>query len=164
MRKIAELTLLSLLVGMAGCATLARTPPAPGDTRDAVIAKFGAPTAVYPADGGEELEYASGPAGQATWMATLDASGHLVRFEQVLTGEQFARLKIGVATKADVLRTVGRPAEHSRVMQHNYEVWSYRYKENGVWNSMMHVHFDEAGVVQLMLNGPDPQFEEKHRR
>jgi hypothetical protein len=28
---------------------------------------------------------------------------------------------------------------------------------------MMHVHFDEAGVVRLMQNGPDPMYEEKRR-
>jgi hypothetical protein len=62
-----------------------------------------------------------------------------------------------------VLRTIGRPSERSRVAMHNYEVWSYRYKEAGVWNSMMHVHFDEAGIVRLMQNGPDPMYEEKRR-
>ena len=39
---------------------------------------------------------------------------------------------------------------------HDYEVWSYRYKEAGVWNSLMSVHFDQQGVVRQMLNGPDP--------
>ena len=26
---------------------------------------------------------------------------------------------------------------------------------------MMHVHFDRAGVLRMMLNGPDPMYEEK---
>jgi hypothetical protein len=46
---------------------------------------------------------------------------------------------------------------------HNYEVWSYRYKEAGVWNSMMHVHFDERGIVRQMLNGPDPRYDDRFR-
>ena len=45
----------------------------------------------------------------------------------------------------------------------NYEVWSYRYKEAGVWNSLMHVHFDGQGVVRHMLNGPDPMYEPRDR-
>jgi len=165
MRKIVDLILLlTAAAGLAGCATTPRTAPSPGDPRELVITKFGQPTGVYPAPPGEELEYATGPYGQFTWMATLDAAGRLVKFEQVLTGQTFATIRIDAATKADVLRTVGRPAERSRVMMHNYEVWSYRYKESGVWNSMMHVHFDEAGIVRMMLNGPDPMYEERRSR
>ncbi|MEO7497002.1 MAG: outer membrane protein assembly factor BamE [Massilia sp.] len=146
---------------LAGCATLGRTPPLVGDSVDAVRAKFGQPTAVYALPDGQVLEYASGPMGQFTWMARIGADGRMRSFEQVLTGEKFATIKPGVATKDQVLRTIGRPAEVSRVALRNYEVWSYRYKENGVWNSMMHVHFDANGVVGLMLNGPDPMYEEK---
>jgi hypothetical protein len=94
-------------------------------------------------------------------MAKFGPDRRLQSYQQVLTGEKFATLKIDRATKADVLRTIGRPAERSRVALHNYEVWSYRYKENGVWNSMMHVHFDEQGIVRLMQNGPDPMYDEK---
>jgi hypothetical protein len=66
---------------------------------------------------------------------------------------------VDAATKDEVLRTVGRPAETSRVALKNYEVWSYRYREANVWNSLMHVHFDDQGVVRQMLNGPDPRYD-----
>ena len=161
MRKVTILTILALL---GGCAALGRVPPAPGDPLATVTTKFGQPTAVYPDANGQELEYATGPMGQFTWMAHIGADGRMTSFEQVLTGEKFATIKIGAATKDDVLRTVGRPAEHSRVALQDYEVWSYRYKENGVWNSMMHVHFDRNGIVRLMLNGPDPMYEERSSR
>ena len=138
-----------------------RTPPAIGDTRDAVIAKFGAPTGVHQAPGGQVLEYATGPFGQETWMAHIGADGKLSAFEQVLTGEKFATLKIGTATRDEVLRTLGRPAERSYLALPDLEVWSYRYKENGIWNAMMHAHFDRAGVLRMMQNGPDRMFEEK---
>jgi len=64
------------------------------------------------------------------------------------------------STKADVLRTVGTPSETSWLSLPQLEVWSYRYKENGVWNSMMHIHFDRAGIVRKMENGRDPLYEE----
>ena len=67
------------------------------------------------------------------------------------------------ADKDDILRNFGRPAETSAVGYHDYEVWSYRYKEAGVWNSMMHVHFDQQGVVRQMLNGPDPMYDDRFR-
>jgi hypothetical protein len=60
-----------------------------------------------------------------------------------------------------VLHTLGRPAETSYLSRQKLEVWSYRYKESGVWNSMMHVHFDDDGIVRMMQNGPDMEREER---
>jgi len=161
MNTIIKLTTLCSILLLAGCAT--RTPPSPGDPADVVQAKLGAPTAVY-ADGADRsLEYATGPMGQYTWMARLGPDGRLASYEQVLTGEKFATIKIDQATKEQVLHTLGRPAERSRVAMHNYEVWSYRYKEAGVWNSLMHVHFDQQGVVRQMMNGPDPMYDPRDR-
>ncbi|WP_426102638.1 hypothetical protein [Massilia sp. TSP1-1-2] len=161
MHMVAKLTLLAAAGTLAGCAGMLRTPPAIGDSLAVVTAKFGQPTARYPAPSGQVLEYATGPFGQATWMARMGPDGRLASFEQVLTGEIFATIKIGVATKADVLHTLGRPAERSYLALPDLEVWSYRYKESGVWNSMMHVHFDRGGIVRMMQNGPDPMYEEK---
>ncbi len=161
MQKLARLTLLSTMLLLAGCAALSRTAPSVGDPEATVIAKFGPPTAIYPAPSGRALEYATGPFGQYTHMARIGADGRLSAFEQVLAGEKFATIKVGVATKDDVLRAIGRPAERSYLDLPKLEVWSYRYKESGVWNSMMHVHFDRAGIVRMMQNGPDPMYEEK---
>jgi hypothetical protein len=162
MSTLTKPLLLIVALGIAACAGPGRTPPAPGDSIDTVKRKLGAPTATYRAGQGQVLEYATGPMGQFTWMAQIDADGRLSRYEQVLTGETFATIRIDAATKADVLRTIGQPAERSHVALGNYEVWSYRYKESGVWNSMMHVHFDQAGVVRMMQNGPDRRDEEPH--
>ena len=149
---------------LTGCAMFG-PPPVPGETVQQVVDKLGPPQGVYPEPGaGQVFEYPQGPYGQVTFMARFGPDNRLQSYEQVLTGEKFALLKIDRATKADVLRTIGRPAEQSRVAMHNYEVWSYRYKENGVWNSMMHVHFDEQGIVRLMQNGPDPMFDRRYWR
>lgn len=161
MLKMVKVSILSAVLGITGCAGMLRSAPSVGDPLDAVRAKFGEPTAVYPAAQGQVLEYATGPMGQATYMATIGPDGRLARFEQVLTGEKFATLKIGAATRDEVLRTLGKPAEKSYLSLPDLEVWSYRYKESGVWNSMMHVHFDRAGVLKMMQNGPDPMYEEK---
>lgn len=151
------------MLALGGCASLLREAPSLGDPVDVVTAKMGQPTALYQDGHGRILEYATGPMGQYTWMARIGPDGKLVSYEQVLTGEKFATIKIDKATKDDVLRTVGHPAERSRVALGNYEVWSYRYKESGVWNSMMHVHFDANGVVRLMQNGPDPMYDDRRR-
>jgi hypothetical protein len=159
MRKV--ITILFVLLSVAGCASLSGPPLLPGDSIDTVKLKLGTPTASYSAGQEQLLEYANGPMGQTTWMAHIGADGRLTRLEQVLTGEKFATIKVGSARHEDVLRAVGRPAEKSFLPLRDFEVWSYRYKEAGVWNSMMHVHFDRAGVVQMMQNGPDPMYEER---
>ena len=161
MHKLVKASLFAALAGLAGCVGLMRTPPSPGDPLDVVKAKFGQPTAVYPALAGQVLEYATGPMGQFTWMARMGPDGRLASFEQVLGDAGFSRIKIDSATKQDVLTTIGRPAETSYLALPELEVWSYRYKESGVWNSMMHVHFNKAGIVKMMQSGPDPMYEEK---
>jgi hypothetical protein len=161
MHILVKTTCLVAALALAGCAALMRSAPAVGDPVATVTAKFGQPSAVYPAAAGQVLEYATGPFGQETYMARMGPDGRLAAFEQVLTGEKFATLKIGSANKTEVLHTLGRPAERSYLALPDLEVWSYRYKESGVWNSMMHVHFDRAGVVRMMQNGPDPMYEEK---
>ena len=163
MAVMAKLATLVAMSALAGCAAI-RQFPSPGDSTEQVIAKMGHPNAVYPEGSGQEFEYTAQPMGEFCWMAHMGPDGRLLSFEQVLTGAKFATIPIGHANKADVLRTIGRPAEQSRVRLHNYEVWSYRYKEAGAWNSLMHVHFDEQGVVRQMMNGPDPMFEVRDRR
>ncbi|MET3129933.1 hypothetical protein AAKU55_000174 [Oxalobacteraceae bacterium GrIS 1.11] len=163
MRIMHKLTILAPALWLAACAGLGGPPPAPGEPAAAVQAKLGRPTAVYPLPvDGVEWEYATGPYGQYTYMARIGADGRLISYEQVLTGEKFATIKIGVATKQDVLRAIGRPTETSYLPRQKLEVWSYRYKESGVWDSMMHVHFDHEGMVRMMQNGPDRDKEE-HR-
>jgi hypothetical protein len=156
--------LLLAAVSLSACAPLFRQPPPPGAPLAAVTAALGQPAASYPEpDGGQVLEYRGQPMGQFQHMARIGPDGRLVSYEQVLTSENFAKVKVDHWTKDDILRNFGRPAEISRVYFHDYEVWSYRYKEAGVWNSLMSVHFDHQGVVRQMLNGPDPMYDDRFR-
>jgi hypothetical protein len=158
MSKIARIPIAGIVLVLAGCAAF-RAPPVPGDTEAVVIQQLGKPNATYPEPGGgRELEYTQQPMGQFCYMAHIGPDGKLTKYEQVLTGPVFATIQVGKATKEDVLRTIGHPAQTSRVAFHDYEVWSYRYRESGIWNSMMYVHFDQAGIVRQMLNGPDPRY------
>lgn len=154
------LPLYTLLIAfLSACATLFPDPVNIGDTESTVIAKRGQPTNRYQVGKDMLLEYHLGPWGQKTYMARLDASGKVVSFQQVLTTEQFASIKVGETHKNDVLHIIGSPSETSYLSLRDMEVWSYPYKENNVWNSIMHVHFDRAGIVRQMLNGPDPLFD-----
>jgi hypothetical protein len=149
MRKLIISTTLLLL---SGCAGWGGPPPAPGETRAAVEARLGHPTAVYQDGAVTELEYATGPAGQYTHMARFGADGRLISFEQVLTGEKFATIRPGKATKASVLLALGRPMQVRHYASVDGDVWAYRYKEQQVWDSVMDVQFNRDGVVTAMVN------------
>jgi hypothetical protein len=155
-----KLSMLAAAALLAGCASLSGPQALPGDSMETVRSKMGRPTEVRSAPSGTVYEYGGGMFGQLAWLARFDSTGRLASVEQVRKGKVFATIRPG-ATKADVVDRLGRPSEMSRVHLGNFEVWSYRYKESGVWNSMMHVHFDEAGIVRLMQSGPDPMYEDK---
>ena len=161
MKKLLKLATAVLLAVLAGCASWNVPPPQAGEPRAAVEARLGRPTAIYQLATGPELEYATGPYGQYTYMARFGPDDKLISYEQVLDTPGFARVKVGVSTQQDVLHLLGRPTEKSYLSIPKLVVWSYRYKESGVWDSMMHVHFDHDGIVRMMMNGPDPDKEER---
>jgi hypothetical protein len=163
MKFLPNLLLTAFLTIVSGCAALMPPPVNVGDSEADVIAKRGQPTHRYQDGNIRLLEYALGPWGQKTYMARLDATGRVISFEQVLTTQTFATIKVNEATKDMVLHTVGAPSETSYLSLRDLEVWSYPYKEAGVWNSIMHIHFDRNGIVRQMLNGPDPRFDPDRR-
>ncbi|MEN9866104.1 MAG: hypothetical protein RL748_1694 [Pseudomonadota bacterium] len=157
-RSLKPLPALIASMVLAGCAST--TPLFPGDLEATVIARHGPPAARYAVGTEQWLEY---PGFQQTWFAHINGEGKLTAWEPVLTQAKFATITLDKADKALVLRTIGRPVETAYLSLPKLEVWSYRYKESGVWNSMMHVHFDASGIVRKMENGPDPYFERESR-
>ncbi|WP_245549199.1 hypothetical protein [Noviherbaspirillum massiliense] len=151
MRALFFATAIAFSTIMSGCVT----SPSLGASEAEVVNKLGQPTHRYQDGNDHLLEYMQGPWGQYTYMARIGADGRLISYEQVLTPQKFSSLKIGEATKTDVLHTVGAPSDTSYLPRQDLEVWSYPYKENGVWDSIMHVEFDRAGIVRKMQNGPD---------
>lgn len=159
MKFTAKLLSTALPAILSACSTLMPAPVNIGDSEADLIAKRGQPTHRYQDGQDQLLEYVLGPWGQRTYMARIGPDGKVISFDQVLTVQKFASIKVGDATKADVLRTVGAPSEISYLSLTGLEVWTYPYKENNAWNSMMHVHFDKSGIVRKMLNGPDLRFD-----
>ena len=154
----------ALILSLAACAPMIRRTPAVGAPLAEVTAKLGKPDAVYPdAAGGQVLEYRGQPMGQFQYMARIGADGKLISYEQVLTSENFARIEVGRWTRDDVLRNFGRPAEVVRSRLEEGEIWSYRYKEQGVWNSVMNVDFNARGTVLRVFNSPDPLLDDRYK-
>lgn len=145
---LAFLTLLALVVQLAGCALPARERP--GALRAEVLARLGPPTAIFPLPSGERLLYSELPAGFAAYNLDFDANGRLVRNEQVLTQARFESLPVGVWTAADVQRTFGAPVRVERVARFDGDIWTYRFRQNAD-PRLAHVHLDPGGVVRLVL-------------
>jgi hypothetical protein len=160
-RRYGLFAAIFLLAG--ACATFGKEPVNAGDSEATVISKLGTPTNRYQDGNDRLLEYMKGPWGQQTYMARIGPDGNLISYQQVLTTEKFAAIKVGQTTKGDVLKTIGAPSDTSYLTLSQMEVWSYPYKESNVWNSVMHVHFDRAGVVQRMQGGPDLRFDPDSR-
>ena len=157
------LVVLALGAALSACASFNRTPPTDTPLAD-VTAKLGKPDAVYPIpSGGQMLEYRGQPMGQFQHMAHIGADGRLISYEQVLTTQNFAKIQPGNWTKDDVLRSFGRPAEASRDRVDGGEVWSYRYKQDGVWPAYMNVYFNGRGEVRRTDNTPDPVLDDRSK-
>lgn len=163
MKIAGRLLLAGSLPALCACVTLIPATVSIGDSEAQLIAKRGLPTHRYQDGKDQLLEYMQGPWGQTTYMARVAADGKVISFEQVLTSQKFASIKVGEATKDEVLHTVGAPSETSYLGLSDLEVWSYPYKESGVWNSLMHIHFDKSGIVRKIMNGPDPRFDPDER-
>ena len=145
---LARLALLVLAVQISGCALPAREKA--GALRAEVVARLGPPTAVFALPAGERLLYSELPAGFAAYNLDFDASGRLVRNEQVLTQARFESLPVGVWTTADVQRTFGAPLRVERVARFEGDIWTYRFRQNSD-PRLAHVHLDRQGVVRQVL-------------
>lgn len=163
MKRLPYSLLVAASIMLGACAIPGTVPINAGDSEQTVLASLGVPTHRYQDGENQLLEYARGPWGQQTYMARIGADGKLISYEQVLTTQKFATLQINVANKNDVLRTIGAPSDTSFLSLPQLEVWSYPYKENGAWNSVMHVHFDRSGILRKMQNGPDLRFDPDSR-
>lgn len=140
--------MLIALAHLAGCATPAAEKP--GALRADVLTRLGAPQAAIPLPaGGERFLYSELPAGVVAYSLDFDATGRLVRNEQVLTSGRFEQIPLGSWTTADVLRTFGRPVRLERVARFDGDIWTYRFLQMSD-PRLAHVHVDPQGVVRLV--------------
>lgn len=156
--------LACLASALAACTTMNEVPP--GASYASVISQFGRPNFVCQLpDGRERVVWTQQPMGQFAWGSNLSADGGTVeRVEPILTDAYFKRLGEGVWTAERVRCEFGPPAEITEVGLPSVRqvVWAYRYKESGVWNSLMYVYMGREGDrVTRFHPGPDPMYEER---
>jgi hypothetical protein len=98
-------------------------------------------------DGAKRLEYPRGPQGTKTYMVDIDAHGKLIAVTQVLTAENFAKVRIGM-TQEDVRQLLGKPGEVAVYRLKPETVWSWKWQEGGPsGDAFFNVHFDASGHV-----------------
>ncbi len=148
-------------VVLGACTTIADMPP--GTPLAELQAQYGAPNfRCVTAQGQQRVIWTTQPYGQYAWGSDIDAAGNAVRVEALLTSTHFRRLADGIWDKERVRCEFGPPAEIGPVglPPARQEVWSYRFKENQTWNSLMYVYFDpHSGRVTRHHPGPDPMYE-----
>lgn len=148
------LLLMLCLFCIGGCTTYGPSNALLGLDREQVIEALGPPTHTRRTESGELLEYARGPYGRHTFFITLNPSGRVERWEQVLQERNFKKIVPGVS-RDDVRSLIGQSFEVVRLGRNRGEVWSYRYETPFcVW---FQVEFDQEGVVRSAGDGIPPE-------
>jgi outer membrane protein assembly factor BamE (lipoprotein component of BamABCDE complex) len=124
----------------------------PGVTTEAqIVDQMGQPETerTHP-DGSKRLEYPRGPQGTTTYMVDIDPNGRLMAVTQVLTAENFAKVRIGM-TQPEVRELLGKPGEVAVYRLKPETVWSWKWQEGGPsGDAFFNVHFDASGHVYTM--------------
>lgn len=140
---------------LAACATPARV--APGTPEAAVIESLGRPTSRSVTPGvGPRLLYSQQPWGYEAWAIQFDAQGRVISSAQMLSDQQFAKIRPGEQNRADIERLFGPPADRPAFPIKNETSNMYRYLRDNAFPSAMWVYFDPAGVVTGTGGGLDP--------
>ena len=91
-------------------------------------------------DGTRNLQYPKGPEGVRTWEFTIDKSGKLKDYRQLLTKENFSKVTQGMS-RDEVRRLLGKPRTVAQFKLKNEEVWDWRYQDTTM-PRLFNVHFD----------------------
>lgn len=98
-------------------------------------------------DGSKRLEYPRGPQGVTTYMVDIDPQGKLRAVTQVLSAENFAKVRQGM-TEDEVRRLLGKPGEVAVYRLKPETVWSWKWNEGPpAGEAYFNVHFNAEGVV-----------------
>ncbi len=149
------------LAGLAACANMTEVPP--GSPLSQVQAQFGTPNFECPlADGGRRVIWTQQPMGQYAWGTNVSPDGLIDRVLPLLTDAHFKVLETGDWGPERVRCEFGPPAriDQAGLGEKREVVWSYRYRENSAWNSLMYVYMGRDGnKVTHFHPGPDPMYD-----
>ena len=120
----------------------------PGTTSgDEVRKLMGQPTLEWvDADGTRVWEYPRTPEGIVNYMLVIGPDNVLREVRQVLTEENFAKVRPGMSSD-EVRYLLGRPAHELYFSLKQEKVWDWKTKVESNMSWYFNVHFDNDGVV-----------------
>jgi outer membrane protein assembly factor BamE (lipoprotein component of BamABCDE complex) len=150
LRKLLVSLLLAGLtaITMSGCDADKLSKLRPGTTKSSEVRKLmGEPNLEWlEEDGTRTWEYPRTPEGIVNHMLVIGPDNVLREVRQVLTAENFARIKPGM-NREQVRRLLGRPAHERYFSLRQERVWDWKTKVEAGMEWYFNVHFDEAGIV-----------------
>ena len=146
-QSVSSLAVAALL--LTACSV---SPPLPGMTREALVARYGQPSRVVPLPDGTRLQYSTQPAGQSALMVDLDAAGKVVASREMMTLSELSKIQPVQWTREDVEREFGRPASIDRVASWSGDIMTYRWRDV-VQDMYFWVYLDAQNVVQRTGQG-----------
>lgn len=140
------LPMLAALLTLLGCDRSGELRPGVSTAAE-VLEKMGKPAMEWQEGADRVWEYPFTPEGTRNYMATIGPDGILKAMEQVLTAENFARVRPGM-TRQEIRRLLGKPASVAVFELKREEVWDWR-EESPYLSSerRFNVHFDLDGRV-----------------
>jgi len=118
---------LGALLALAGCDNQAISELEEGVSTEAdVVARFGRPENVWDAPDGRVFEYNRQPQGQKNYMITIGPDGKMRALRQVLTPENFAKVRPGMAME-ELRRLLGKPAKVTPYVLKRETEWEWRW-------------------------------------
>jgi hypothetical protein len=97
-------------------------------------------------DGALTWEYPRTPQGVVNYMIDFGPDKPLREVRQVLTEENFARVRTGMR-KDDIRRLLGQPAHELYFSLSKEQVWDWKTKVEAGMDGYFNVHFDDGGSV-----------------
>ena len=148
---------LGAALALAGCDKVAMDSLKPGVSSEGdVVAALGQPERIWQeADGGRTLEYNRQPFGIVNYMIRIAPSGTMTAMNQVLTQENFARIKPGMG-RDEVRYILGKPAQETPYRLSRTVVWVWRFEQIPSLKKGFYVTFDSNWRVQSAAEGPEP--------
>ena len=143
-----------LCMALSGCATYGPDRDFVGLTRNEVIDKLGRPDPEPPVANPPRLDFPRGPMGKHTYFVYFDDAGKVIRFEQALTEERFARIRPGMKTE-EVVQLIGISRNTFGLARDRGFVWSYRYENP--FCQWFQVEFTKEGEVRSSGYGKPPE-------
>ena len=128
-RGLAALLLLTTMFWLFGCDPKRISELEEGVATEAdVRARFGEPENVWDTPAGRVFEYNRQPQGRKNYMITIGPDGRMAALRQVLTPENFARVKPGMAME-DLRRLLGKPAQRIPYPLKKETAWEWRWTQ-----------------------------------